>query len=179
LNLGGLKTDGLETQVHWGVNTPFLGGASKLYVDSSMELLHEYEVQLLSGTPFVNYTGVSVGGTSPGSVPPRAAPRIRLLTTFGYKNDAFSTGFRWQYQSSLEDVSAVLTPNAVAPGVASYQLWALFASYKLDKFLELRGGINNLFDKGLPYVASSQNGTDIALYDPIGREFYVGAKVTF
>lgn len=179
LNLGGLKTDGIETQVHWGINTPFLGGTSKLYVDNSIELLHDYQVQLLPGTSFVNYTGVSVGGTTPGSVPPRAAPRIRMLTTFGYKNDSFSAGLRWQFQSSMDDVSAVLTPNAVAVGVPAYQLWALFASYKIDKFIEIRGGINNLFDKGLPLVSSSQNGTDPALYDAIGRDFYVGAKVTF
>ncbi len=179
LNLGGLKTDGLESQVHWAVATPFLGGTSKLYVDNAIDLLRAYEVQLLPGTSFVNYTGVSVGGTNPGSVPPRAAPRVRMLTTFGYRTDIINAGLRWQYQSSLKDVSAILTPNTVAAGVPSYELWDLFAAVKLGKLLELRGGINNLFDKGLPHVASSQNGTDTALYDPIGREFYLGAKVSF
>jgi len=39
--------------------------------------------------------------------------------------------------------------------------------------------MNNLFDKGLPFIASSQNGTDVALYDPIGRSFYAGVKFKF
>jgi len=178
-NLGELKTDGFETQVHWGFDAPLLGRGAKLYVDNSIDLLHSYEVQLLPGAKFVDYTGVSVGGTSPGSVPSRAAPRVRMLTTFGYQTGVINAGLRWRFQSSLDDVSSVLTPTAVAVGVPAYQLWDLFASFKVSEHVEVRGGVNNLFDKGLPYVASSQNGTDIALYDPIGRQFYVGARLTF
>jgi iron complex outermembrane receptor protein len=48
----------------------------------------------------------------------------------------------------------------------------------MQKF-ELRAGVNNLANKSLPFVASSQNGTDVALYDPIGRSFYIGVKVAF
>jgi iron complex outermembrane receptor protein len=39
--------------------------------------------------------------------------------------------------------------------------------------------VTNLFNKSLPFVASSQNGTDTALYDAIGRSFYVGIKAGF
>ena len=61
----------------------------------------------------------------------------------------------------------------------SYSLWDLFGTVKVAKAFELRAGVTNLFDKGLPFVASSQNGTDVALYDPIGRSFYVGVKFGF
>jgi hypothetical protein len=37
----------------------------------------------------------------------------------------------------------------------------------------------DLFDKGLPVIASSQNGTDTARYDRIGRSFYFGLKARF
>jgi iron complex outermembrane recepter protein len=179
LNLGGLKTDGIESQVHWGVDSPFLGASAKLYVETAIDLLNAYKVQLLPGAPFVNYTGISVGGALPGSVPPRAAPKVRTLTTFGFRDDLFSAGLRWRYQSSMKDVSAVLTPNTVAVGVPSYQLWDLFASVNVGKHIELRGGVNNLFNRALPFVASSQNATDTALYDPIGRAFYLGVKASF
>ena len=178
LNLGGLKTDGLETQVHWGVDTPFLGASAKLYIDTAIELLDSYKVQLLPGAPFVDYTGVSVGGALPGSVPPRAAPRIRTLTTFGYRTNIVDAGIRWRYQSSMDDVSAILTPKTVSPGVPAYQLWDLFGSVRVTKNIEVRGGVNNLFNRALPYVASSQNATDTALYDPIGRAFYLGVKLS-
>jgi outer membrane receptor protein involved in Fe transport len=47
-----------------------------------------------------------------------------------------------------------------------------------DRF-ELRGGVTNLFDRGLPVVASSQNNTDVGAYDMVGRSFYVGVKAQF
>jgi iron complex outermembrane recepter protein len=160
------------------VDTPFLGASAKLYIDTAIELLDSYKVQLLPGAPFVDYTGVSVGGALPGSVPPRAAPRIRTLTTLGYRTSIVDAGIRWRYQSSMDDVSAILTPKTVSPGVPAYQLWDLFGSVRVTKNIEVRGGVNNLFNRALPYVASSQNATDTALYDPIGRAFYLGVKLS-
>jgi len=179
LNLGGLKTDGVEVQAHWGVPAPFLGASGKLYVDSAIGWLHRYEVQLLPNTPFLNYTGVSNGGAGTGSVPPRATPKWKTLTTLGYRSDTLGVGLRWRYQSAMSDVSSVLTPATAQAGVGAYSLWDMFGSLKISERFELRAGVNNLLDKGLPFVASSQNGTDVALYDPVGRSFYMGVKVNF
>ncbi|MEJ6011152.1 TonB-dependent receptor domain-containing protein [Novosphingobium aquae] len=179
LNLGALETDGVEAQIHWGVPAPFLGQTGKLYVDSAIGWLNNYKVQLLPGAAFLNYTGISNGGAGPNSVPPRATPKWKALTTFGYKSDTLGLGLRWRYQGALADVSAVLTPNNVQLPVAAYNLWDMFATVKVQKNIEFRFGVNNLFDKGLPFVASSQISTDPALYDLIGRSFYVGARISF
>jgi outer membrane receptor protein involved in Fe transport len=141
--------------------------------------LHNYSVQLLPGTAFLNYTGVSNGGAGTGSVPPRATPTWKALTTFGYRSSTVGAGLRWRYQNAMSDVSSVLTPATASVGVPAYALWDLFGSVKVSKKFEFRAGVTNLFDKGLPFVASSQNGTDTALYDPIGRSFYFGVKVGF
>ncbi|CAN5609861.1 TonB-dependent receptor [soil metagenome] len=179
LNLGALKTDGIEVQVHWGVPASFIGETGKLYVDSAIGWLHNYSVQLLPGAAFLDYTGVSNGGAGTGAVPPRATPKWKALTTFGYRSSAVGAGLRWRYQNAMKDVSSVLTPATAAIGVPAYSLFDLFGTVKINKQFELRAGVNNLFDKGLPFVASSQNGTDTALYDPIGRSFYVGVKAGF
>jgi outer membrane receptor protein involved in Fe transport len=179
LNLGALETDGLEAQIHWGVRAPFLGQTGKLYVDSAIGWLNNYKVQLLPGAAFLDYTGISNGGAGPNSVPPRATPKWKALTTFGYKSDSLGLGLRWRYQGSIADVSSVLTPNNVQLPVAAYNLWDMFATIKVQDKIEFRLGVNNLFDKGLPFVASSQISTDPALYDLIGRSFYVGARITF
>lgn len=179
LNLGQLQTSGFEAQVHWGVPTAFLGNSAKLYVDTAVAYLSSYKVQLLPGAAFLDYTGVSVGGTNPGSVPPRATPRWKALTTFGFKNDTFGMGLRWHYQSAMKDNSAVLTPATASVGVGAYATWDLFANYKLTKGIDLRAGVTNLFNRSLPFVASSQNGTDQALYDAIGRSFFFGVKASF
>ncbi|PTS90495.1 TonB-dependent receptor [Sphingomonas sp. HMWF008] len=179
LNLGGLKTDGVEFQAHLGLPLAIAGGAGKVYVDTAVGWTRNYKVQLLPNTAFLNYTGVSNGGAGPGAVPPRATPRWKALTTLGYRSDAFGLGLRWRYQGPMADVSSVLTPATAQVGVPAYSLFDLFLTAKLAKRFELRGGVNNLFDKGLPFVASSQNGTDVALYDPIGRSFYMGIRIGF
>ncbi len=179
LNLAALKTDGFEAQVNLGIASPWAAMPGTFYLDTNLNFINRYLVQLLPGTPYLDYTGVSVGGANPGAVPSRAEPRLAGLTTIGYRARSFDVGARWRYQSSMADVSSILTPKNAAAGVASYQLWDLFATVNVTAKLQLRAGVNNLFSAAIPYVASSQNGSDPALYDVIGRNFYVGAKASF
>ncbi|GGB23085.1 TonB-dependent receptor [Sphingomonas metalli] len=179
LNIGGLRTDGVEVQVNWSVAAPFLGETSRLFVNAGADWTRNYKVQLLPGTAFLDYTGISNGGAGPTSVPPRATPKWKGLASFGYRSEGGTLGMRWRYQDRLADVSSVLTPATAQVGVAAYSLWDAFATVKVEKQFELRFGVNNLFDKALPFVASSQNGTDVALYDPIGRSFYAGVRFNF
>ncbi len=179
LNLGALKTDGVEAQVNWSAPAPYLGQGGRLFLNSAIGWLNSYQVQLFPGGAFLDYAGISNGGAGTSSVPPRATPRWKALASFGVRNNAASLGLRWRYQSPLNDISAVLTPATAQVGVPSYSLWDLFGTLKVAKQVELRAGVNNLLDKTLPFVASSQNGTDVALYDPIGRSFYLGASLRF
>jgi outer membrane receptor protein involved in Fe transport len=178
-NLGSLKTDGIEAQVHFGVRTPFLGESGRLYVDTAIGYLLNYRVQLLPNGPFLDYTGISNGSALEGSVPPRATPTWKALTTFGYRSDAVGLGLRWRYQNALQDVSVVNTPSNVQAGVPSYQLWDLFGTVRVQENFEFRAGVNNLFDRELPFVASNQTSTDVAQYDVIGRSFYAGVNFKF
>lgn len=178
-NLGQLKTDGIEAQIHWGVPVPFVGESGRFMIDTAIGWLNNYKIQLLPGAPTLDYTGVSVGGAGPGAVPPRATPEWKALTTFAYRSDMVGFGLRWRFQSKLKDNSSVLTPANAQVGVPSYSLFDLFGSIEVTEDAEVRAGINNLLDKGLPFVASSQNGTDTALYDPIGRSFYLGVRFGF
>ncbi|MEH3107887.1 MAG: TonB-dependent receptor [Sphingomonas fennica] len=179
LNIGGLRTDGVEFQANWSTALGFAGATTRLFANSGVDWTRNYKVQLLPGNPFLDYTGISNGGAGPTSVPPRATPRWRALTSFGVRSDTLNVGMRWRYQSKLDDVSSVLTPATAQFGVGAYSLWDLFGSVKVARNFELRAGINNLFDRSLPVVASSQNGTDVALYDPIGRSFYTGVRFNF
>jgi outer membrane receptor protein involved in Fe transport len=88
-------------------------------------------------------------------------------------------GLRWRHQGSMEDASFVTNPANVQVGVKPYNLWDMFATVRPTDKMEFRFGVNNLFDRGLPIVASNQVGTDTALYDVIGRSFYMGVKVGF
>ncbi|MFC3444484.1 hypothetical protein ACFOKF_25440 [Sphingobium rhizovicinum] len=71
------------------------------------------------------------------------------------------------------------SPAAEQVGVKPYNLFDVFSTLDVTKNVQFRAGITNLFDKGIPFVASSQNGTDAGTYDMVGRSFYVGAKFNF
>lgn len=180
LNLGSVKTDGVEAQVNWSVPSPFLrGNSGRLFVNAAVGWLNNYKLQLIPGSAELDYSGISNGAAGVSSLPPRATPKWKSVTSFGYRSDATTLGLRWRYQSAMKDTTSVLTPATAQPGVGAYALWDMFGTVRVNKSIEFRAGVNNLFDRGLPFVASSQNGTDVALYDPIGRSFYLGARVNF
>lgn len=174
LNLGALNTDGIEIQFSWSVGLSDVGvgnGSGKVYVNSAIGWLNHYEVQTLPGSAIQDFAGTSTLG--------RPLPRWKALTTFGYRSDVVGLGLRWRYQGPMDDITAVTTPTNPAVGVKTYNLFDVFGTLKVTDRFELRGGVTNLFDRGLPVVASSQNNTDVGAYDMVGRSFYVGVKAQF
>lgn len=77
----------------------------------------------------------------------------------------------------MSDISSVTNPLHPSPGVAPYSLYDLFATWSVNKTWQFRAGITNLGNAGLPVVASSQNGTDVSVFDPVGRSYYVGVHL--
>jgi len=174
LNLGGLDTDGVEFQINWGVNLADIGighGEGRVYANSAIGWLDHYNVQTLPGTPFQDFAHTSTIG--------RPLPTWKALTTVGYNNQKLGFGLRWRFQGPMDDISKVTTPATPAIGVGAYQLFDVFGTFKVTDRVELRGGITNLFDRGVPVVASSQTSTDVAVYDVVGRSFYVGLRANF
>jgi outer membrane receptor protein involved in Fe transport len=45
-----------------------------------------------------------------------------------------------------------------------------------DKW-QIRGGVTNLTDKDSVFVSSSQTSTDTAVFDAVGRSYYLGFRV--
>lgn len=174
LNLGALDTDGIDVQVNWSLNLADAGignGSGRIYASSAIGWLNHYKVQTLTGSAAQDFVGTSTPG--------RPLPKWKALTTVGYGSDVFGIGMRWRYQGPLDDISAITTPAAQQVGVPAYNLFDLFGTLNVTKDIQFRGGITNLFDKNIPFVASSQNGTDPGTYDVVGRSFYVGAKFSF
>jgi len=174
LNLGGLRTDGIEIQFNWAVHLSDIGvgdGNSQVYLNSAVGWTNHYEIQTLPGSAFQDFAGTSTIG--------RALPTWKALTTFGYRSDTWGMGLRWRYQGGMKDVSSVTTPLNPAVGVSAYNLFDLFANMRINDGFELRAGVTNLFDKGLQFVASSQTNTDVAVYDAVGRSYYIGVKFAF
>jgi iron complex outermembrane recepter protein len=165
-NLGGLKTDGVDFQA--AASLPV--GPGKLNFSANLGYMRHYQVQTLPGQAFQDFVGTNTLGAS--------RPRYKALSSVGYTQGDASVALAWRYLAAMKDASSVTTPASPGAGVGTYNLYDLTGTYRLGEKVSLRGGITNLLDKGSPIVSSSQNSTDLAVYDSIGRSYYLGLRIT-
>jgi iron complex outermembrane receptor protein len=173
LNLGGLKTDGVDLQLAWSEALSDMGLSrvpGKAFVNTYIGFSPEYSIQTLPGTQFQNFAGTNTIGST--------FPRWKGLTTIGYQLGGGSVALRWRVQSAMEDVTAVTTPKTPGIGVDAYNLFDLIGSYEINKTWSLRGGITNLMDRGPAFVSSSQVNTDPSVFDVVGRSYFVGVHMS-
>lgn len=178
LNLGGLKTDGVDMQLQWGAALSDLGlgsHAGRLFLNSGLGWLHGYSIQTLPGTPFQNYAGTN---TIASGLTSSTFPKWKALTTLGYGIGGATVSARWRYQNAMKDVTAVTTPKTPGVGVPAYSLVDLTGTYVINKEWEIRAGITNLGNHGPVYVSSSQFSTDASVFDIVGRAYYFGIHLT-
>ena len=178
LNLGGLRTDGVDIQANWRAALTDMGVAvpGDVSVTTSLSYTASFKVQTLPGTPFAEYVGTN---TIVGATPAGPHPDWKALTTFGYHLGAVDMGVRWRYLDGMKDVSVITSPTHPSVGTPTYQLIDLFGTYKINSKWQVRAGVTNLFDHDLPVVSSSQTSTDPATFDAVGRSYYVGLKAAF
>ena len=179
INQGGIKTAGLDAQFDWNVrpsDVDFLRaipGSLGLNVVGSY--LQEYQVSPFTGASYINYTGTVGTGTS-GSL-----FRYKLLSTLTYSVGPATGGLRWQH---LPSVAAAPGSSPGTLGAGSYNLYSLFGSWTINDTLEIRGGVDNLFNvwpewAGAIVGTNNNTGTTNENYDTIGRRFYLGLRARF
>jgi outer membrane receptor protein involved in Fe transport len=115
----------------------------------------------------------------------------RVLSTLSYVWGPASLGIQWQHLSSVEDATeaqfGISTPTT---GYPSYNLFNLNGTYSVSDAINLRFGVDNLFNKRPPLGNRNVDldGTGPTLpggsfnslfYDTNGRRFYLGANVQF
>ena len=178
LNLGGLKTSGIDLELGWKAALSDMGLhrlPGILAVNSGIGFSPHYEVQTLPGTAFNDFSGTNTlsGPTTAGSF-----PRWKGLTTFKYSVGGADVALRWRVQSAMEDVTYVTTPTKPGLGVGAYNLLDLFAAYSINNTWSVRAGITNLANHGPVFVSSSQTSTDPAVFDVVGRSYFFGVHMT-
>ena len=172
LNLGGLKTEGVDLQLDWVVE---LNDRWTAHFNTAVGYLLDYSVQTLPGSAFQDFTGTNT--IAANHTVSNSFPEWKALTTVGIGFGPLSTSVRWRWQDAMEDVTSVTTPATPGKGVATYNLFDFFASYDFNTNWQLRMGVTNLTDEGPVTVSSSQTGTDTAVFDVLGRSYYMGVRV--
>lgn len=178
-NLGGLKTDGIDFQFNWAFRLADIHGVhvpGMLSLASGIGWDRNQEVQTLPGTPWADYAGTNTLNAGADSVS-GSFPKWKAITTVSYSLEKVTAGLRWRYQDAMSDVSSVTSPKSPGFGVAPYNLYDFFATWNVSDSLQLRGGVNNLMNHGIVAVSSSQFGSDPAVFDQIGRAYYVGVRM--
>lgn len=169
LNLGGLKTSGIDVQLAWNVDLNEVGlGVGRVFFSTGIGHSKNYSVQTLPDTPFQEYGGTNTIGAS--------YPEYKALTTIGYGIGGASVSVRWRYQNAMDDVTSVTTPANPGISVPTYNLYDLVGVFDIDDQWQVRAGITNLADEESVFVSSSQTSTDTSVFDAVGRSYYVGLR---
>jgi len=182
-NEGKADISGIDAQLDWSADVG--PGTVNLNLVGSYYL--HYKVKELANNPLVDYTG-TFGTTALGLQ--TGAFEYRLLTNLGYRIGGLFLNLQWQHLPSVEDSGEAQAPTPNVGNPNSYNIFALNGSYQLTEDINLRFGIDNLFDKDPPltnYNPSADNALgqlqggsyNANFYDTLGRRFYVGGNVRF
>ena len=172
-NLGTLETQGIDLTVNYNMDI----GPGSLAINSTMNFLDSFEYQLAPGDRVVDATGTMDQG---------GLYDFQALTRFNYFWGDFNVGMSWRHLASAESAAASLSPNTTIQGPGSYDVFNLNGGYNFGENYSLRFGIDNLFDEDAELTNSNPAGgdtnsdqTNAALYDLLGRRYFVGLRVSF
>jgi outer membrane receptor protein involved in Fe transport len=179
VNSGMLETRGVDIAVNWAADIGDGGGS--FVFNSQLTLLDEFKIQDAAGEPTLNVRD-TLSTTYYG-----AQYKWKLFNTFGYNfaNGASSVMLNWRHLPEIRSETAARNPATTQLGADSYNVFGLSARHQINERLELRGGIDNLFDEepviveARPGVDSNTDVTRAEYYDILGRRAYIGLKMEF
>jgi iron complex outermembrane recepter protein len=171
LNLGGLRTSGVDAQIDWNIPA----GPGTIALNLLATFTNSYEVQLLQGSAWQEFAG-TIDGTQNGGIP---VPDWKTLTTLSYRLPSFDASVRWRHLPEMDDITAVTRPASPAAGVSAYDLFDLTAAYRFNGKTSIRAGVNNVLDEEPPIVGGTIGQTQPGTYDIIGRYYFLGLQLGF
>lgn len=181
LNLGGLRTRGVDVQADWRLNLEeTVGIPGRIYLNAVVNFLDRYRVQVLPGSPFVEFAG-TIDGTQAATTPPVGLPlpKSKIFANLLYTLGPATLGFRWRHLPPMRDVTSVTRPTSPAPGVTSYDVFDFNVTWDVNETYRFIAGITNLFDEDPVQIAGTPGLTQPGTYDIIGRSFFIGGRLRF
>jgi outer membrane receptor protein involved in Fe transport len=174
LNLGGYRTDGVDTQLDWRapLNTLGLADATgSLITNLTVSYLHRFEIQQQPGNPFQDFTGTIAGSDT--------YAKWKYSGSLAHEWQGLTVGLRWRHVSAFKDSSVVTNPASTIAGPGAVDYFDLYGRLAIGEHSEVRAGVTNLGDVQPEQVGNLPGFTNPAVYDIIGRAYYLGLKVGF
>ncbi len=172
-----------------------MAGMGSLDVGINANYVLERTKQDRVGTPINDCVGLA------GKTCLRPTPEWSFVQSTRWTMGPATIQLNWRYLDSIEQDSLVLeafrfdatnNPEGVSPSdfavneIASQSYFDLTGTFDLNETWQVRAGVDNLFDHEPPVVGNEWGGTAEnsgntypAVYDALGRAFYVGASARF
>jgi outer membrane receptor protein involved in Fe transport len=186
INTGYLQTSGFDI----GASDSFgLGRYGSLEASLIGTLLKHQITNPLPGLGTYDCKGLF----GPGCGEPSPAWKHSLRVTWSPLNHIASVSLNWRYIGPTELSSNTDNPfftdagppSAISGHIKAYNYFDLAGTLRPWRKLELRAGVNNIFDRDPPalsagLLSSFGNGnTYPGVYDPLGRYVFAGASIEF
>ena len=153
--------------------TSRLGSIGRLRVNAAATRVLRYKVQTLPGETPTDYAG-SAGFNA------TALPTWKANGNVAFTTGPATIGVQYRYVGPMIDASVVGTNDTTGAEIPSRSYFDLNLAINASDNMVFRLGVNNLTDKGPPTFASfDQSNTLPAVYDVLGRSFYVGVTTRF
>jgi iron complex outermembrane recepter protein len=192
INTGSIFTSGVDVQMNYRYSLP--DGWGRLQANLTGAYVQHNESTIYSGASTFDCAGLfgnTCGGTI-GTVNPRWRHNLRVTWDTPW-NLLFSAQWRFIGGSSFDNNSSQkLLQNQEEPAydplnaqIPNVSYLDLTATWKFLPGMELRAGVNNVFDKDPPFVPSddissaSGNVNSYPTYDLLGRELFIGFTAKF
>jgi iron complex outermembrane receptor protein len=189
LNNGSFKTSGIDTQIDWALSA----GPGRFTINSLFSYLLTLKSRELPNDPYVEFAG-TLGPTQ--NELNAGAFEWKMYNTFGYSVGKWAAALNWQHLPGIESIAYATNSATSFKGAGSYDLFGLSGSFAFTEKAVLRFGIDNVFDKAPPIIERNadpnlplallpngrfggENANNPALYDFIGRRFFVVAQMNF
>lgn len=150
-----LLTSGIDFSISYNVDV--LGG--KLGLAGNLTYIEKYK---FNGSEFAKLLSQDFASN----------PELRSNARISFDTDVFGVSLNWQRIGKLtEEVSATK--------IRAANYFDLGLNAKIPGGLTLFGGINNIFDRDIQQIPNQISNSDVSTYDPVGRRFFIGAKLKF
>ncbi|MET0533300.1 MAG: TonB-dependent receptor, partial [Steroidobacter sp.] len=190
-NTGYLQTSGVDFTSTYGFDLdrilPGEGDVGALNLSFVGTWLNSRRIEQLPGLGSYNCVGLY----GPTCSQPTPAWRHNLRLTWSSPQGGATVSANWRYLGSAKLTSnednefLAGAPVGINRRIAAYSYLDLAGTWEMFDSVELRAGINNVFDRSPPVIASGLLGlfgngnTYPGVYDPMGRLLYVGMTVEF
>jgi iron complex outermembrane receptor protein len=184
LNLAGLKREGVDLQVDYGLPLDAFGADAK-WGNLSFNVLFTYlltaESQETISSPWFDRVG-TIGQTVASAFP---EIKGRVATSWNVGDFMFRYTLRYIDGMDVVNNDAILSPSTGAkPSVDSFMYHDISARWNANDMISVTAGVTNIGDKDPPiYTTSAQAGiqsnTDPSTYDVLGLRYFVNLGIKF